>query len=85
MAHDDPAASSAVDHAQVTSIQTGPAGQMGMAGQIRRLRISYDKAESGAPVAGGEVSAPNPEAQAMIHSMGSTSVRSASIAGFAAD
>ncbi len=39
----------AVDHAQVTSIQTGPAGQMGMAGQIRRLRISYDKAESGAP------------------------------------
>jgi hypothetical protein len=39
----------AVDHAQVTSIQTCPAGQMGMACQIRRPRISYDKAESGAP------------------------------------
>ena len=36
-------------YAQVTSIQTGPAGQLGHGGQIRRLRISYDKAESGVP------------------------------------
>jgi hypothetical protein len=59
-----------VHHAQVTSIQTGPAGQMGMAGQIRRLRISYDKAESGAPrLLVAKFSAPNPEAQAIIHSI----------------
>jgi hypothetical protein len=40
-----------------------------MAGQIRRLRISY--AESGAPrLLVAKFSAPNPEARAMIHSMG---------------
>ena len=71
MAHDDPAASRGLEHAQVTSLQTGPAGQMGMAGQIRRLRITYDKAESGAPrLLVAKFSAPNPKARAMIHSMG---------------
>jgi hypothetical protein len=39
----------AINHARVTSIQSGPVGQAGMTGQLRRLRISYDKAEAGAP------------------------------------
>ena len=39
----------AISHARVTSIQSGPVGHMGMTGQLYRLRISYDKAESGAP------------------------------------
>jgi Ecdysteroid kinase-like family len=61
----------AVDRAQVTSIQTAPIGQMGIGGQVRRVRISYDRAESGAPRSLVlKFSAPNPEARAMAHSMG---------------
>jgi hypothetical protein len=51
----------AVDRAQVTSIQTAPIGQMGIGGQVRRVRISYDRAESGAPRSLVlKFSAPNP-------------------------
>jgi hypothetical protein len=62
----------ALDHAQVRSIQSAPVGQLGFGGkQIRRLQISYDKAESGPPRSlVAKFSAPNPEALAMAHSMG---------------
>jgi hypothetical protein len=61
----------ALDHAKVTSIQTAALGQTGITGQIRRIRISYDKAEPGAPRSlVAKFSAPNPESRAMIHSMG---------------
>jgi hypothetical protein len=46
-------------------------GQMGFAGQIQRVRITYDRAESGSPRSlAAKFSAPNPEARAMAHSMG---------------
>jgi hypothetical protein len=60
-----------VDRARVTSIQSGPVGQMGMTGQISRLRISYDKAEPGAPRSLlAKFSAQNPEIRATVHSIG---------------
>jgi hypothetical protein len=70
----------AIYHARVTSIQSGPVGHMGLTGQLRRLRISYDKAEPGAPSSLlAKFSAQNPENRAAVHSMGFTNVRSASI------
>jgi hypothetical protein len=61
----------AMDDARVTSIQSGPVGHMGMTGQLRRLRISYDKAEAGAPKSLlAKFSAQNPENRATVHSIG---------------
>ena len=61
----------AIDHARVTSIQSGPVGHMGLTGQLRRLRISYDKAEPGAPSSLlAKFSALYPEIRAAVHSMG---------------
>jgi hypothetical protein len=61
----------AIDHARVTSIQSGPVGHMGMTGQLRRLRLSYDKAEAGAPRSLlAKFSALHPEVRATVHSIG---------------
>jgi hypothetical protein len=61
----------AICDARVTSIQSGPVGHMGLTGQLRRLRISYDKAEPGAPSSLlAKFSAQNPENRAAVHSMG---------------
>ena len=61
----------AIYHARVTSIQSGPVGHMGMTGQLRRLRISYDKAEAGAPRSLlAKFSALHPEVRATVHSIG---------------
>jgi hypothetical protein len=62
----------AIDHARVTSIQSGgPVGHMGLTGQLRRLRISYDTAEPGAPSSLlAKFSAQNLENRAAVHSMG---------------
>jgi hypothetical protein len=61
----------AIDHARVTSIQSGPVGHLGMTGQLRRLRISYDKAEPGAPRSLlAKFSARHPEVRATVHSIG---------------
>ena len=61
----------AISHARVTSIQSGPVGHMGMTGQLYRLRISYDKAEPGAPRSLlAKFSARHPEVRATVHSMG---------------
>jgi len=61
----------AIDHARVTSIQSGPVGHMGMTGQLYRLGISYDKAELGAPRSLlAKFSARHPEVRATVHSMG---------------
>jgi hypothetical protein len=61
----------AIDDARVTSIQSGPVGHMGMTGQLRRLRISYDKAEAGAPRSLlAKFSARHPEVRATVHSIG---------------
>jgi hypothetical protein len=62
----------ALDHAKGTSIQSAPIGQLGFGGkQIRRLQISYDKPEPGAPRSlVAKFSATHPEARAAVHSMG---------------
>ena len=61
----------ALDQAWVTSIQSAPIGQLGFAGQIRRLHISYDKPERGAPKSlVAKFSAIHPQARAAVHSMG---------------
>jgi Ecdysteroid kinase-like family len=61
----------AIYHARVTSIQSGPVGHMGLTGQLRRLRISYDEAEPGAPRSLlAKFSALYPEIRAAVHSMG---------------
>jgi hypothetical protein len=61
----------AQDQARVTSIQSAPIGQFGFTGQIRRLHISYDKPEPGAPRSlVAKFSATQPEARAAVHSMG---------------
>ena len=61
----------AISHARVTSIQSGPVGHMGLTGQLRRLRISYDNAEPGAPSSLlAKFSALYPEVRAAVHAMG---------------
>ena len=61
----------ALDQARVTSIQSAPIGQLGFTGQIRRLRISYDKPEPCAPRSlVAKFSATHPEVRAVVHSMG---------------
>ena len=61
----------AVSYAQVMSIQSGPVGHMGMTGQLYRLRISYDRAEPGAPSSLlAKFSALYPEIRAAVHAMG---------------
>jgi hypothetical protein len=61
----------AVESSRVTSIQSGSVGALGFTGQLRRLRISYDKPEPGAPRSlVAKFSAPHPEARATVHSMG---------------
>jgi hypothetical protein len=62
----------AISHVRVTSIQSGPVGHMGMTGQLRRLRISYDKAaEPGAPRSLlAKFSARDPEVRTTVHSIG---------------
>ena len=61
----------AISHARVTSIQSGPVGHIGMTGQLYRLRISYDKAESAAPRSLlAKFFARHPEVRATVHSIG---------------
>jgi hypothetical protein len=61
----------ALDQARVASIQSTPIGRLGFAGQIRRLDISYDNLEVGAPKSlVAKFSATHPEARAAVHSMG---------------
>jgi hypothetical protein len=61
----------AIDHARVTSIQSGPVGHMGLTGQLRRLRISYDKAEPVAPRSLlAKFSPLYPEIRTAVHAMG---------------
>jgi hypothetical protein len=64
-------AAGAVQSSRVTSVQSGPVGQLGFTGQLRRLRVSYDKPEPGAPRSlVAKFSATHPEARAAVHSMG---------------
>jgi hypothetical protein len=61
----------AIDPVRGTSIQSGAVGRIGMTGQLLRLRISYDKAEPGAPRSLlAKFSALHPEVRATVHSMG---------------
>ena len=61
----------ALDQERVMSIKSAPVGQLGFAGQIRRLQISYDKPELGAPKSlVAKFSTPHPTARAAVHSMG---------------
>jgi hypothetical protein len=60
-----------LDQARVSSIQSVPIGQLGFAGQIRRLDIRYDKPEPDTPRSlVAKFSATHPEARAAVHSMG---------------
>jgi hypothetical protein len=61
----------AIESSCVTSIQSRPVGQLGFAGQILRLDMSYDKAEPGAPRSlVAKFSTVHSEARATVHSMG---------------
>jgi hypothetical protein len=61
----------AVHHARVTMIESGHVGQVGFTGQLRRLRISYDRPEPAAPRSlVAKFSALHPAAREAGHSMG---------------
>ncbi len=61
----------ALDQARVTSIEPVPIGQLGFTGQMRRLHISYDRPEPGAPRSLiAKFSAVHPKARSDVHSMG---------------
>ena len=61
----------AVHQAEVAAVESAPVGQVGFAGQIYRLLISYDQSEPGAPGSlVAKFSATHSEARAVGHSMG---------------
>jgi hypothetical protein len=61
----------AVRSARVVSIETASVGEFGMSGDLRRLLLSYDHAETGAPTSlVAKFATGNVELRAVLHSMG---------------
>ena len=57
-----------IDLARVVSFEVSPVGQIGMTGQIMRLRFGFDENEAGAPESVvAKFSSADPQARTIVH------------------